>query len=65
MFGEDKYEEMMKEIVRVGAVDGYTGKEGTSVDGISYEKNLLIFNKLKELSERENMEAIHSSLIII
>lgn len=53
MFDEDKYEETLKEIVKAGAVDGCSKKRETSVDGISYEENLLIFNKLKELSEIE------------
>lgn len=53
MFDEDKYEEMMKEIVKAGAVDGCSKKREISVDGISYEENLIVFNKLKVLSEKE------------
>lgn len=53
MFEEYKYEEVLKEIVKAGAVDGCSKKREISVDGISYEENLLIFNKLKELTEKE------------
>lgn len=53
MFDEDKYEELLMKIVKAGAVDGCSKKRELSVDGVSYEENLLIFNKLKELSERE------------
>jgi hypothetical protein len=53
MLNEDKYEEVMKEIIKAGAVDGCSKKRELSVDGISYEENLIIFNKLKELTERE------------
>lgn len=57
MINEDKYEEMMKEIVKAGAVDGCSKKRELSVDGISYEENLMVFNKLKELSEKAKIKS--------
>ena len=53
MFDDDKYEELMTEIVKAGAVDGCSKKREISVDGISCEENLLVYNKLKELAEKE------------
>lgn len=57
MLNEDKYEEVMKEIIKAGAVDGCSKKRELSVDGISYEENLIIFNKLKKLTERERRKS--------
>jgi hypothetical protein len=53
MLNEDEYEELMREIVKAGAVDGCSKKREVSVDGITYEENLAVLNKLRELSERE------------
>ncbi len=53
MIDDDKYEKLMKEIVKAGAVDGCSKKREISVDGISYEENLIVYNKLKELAEKE------------
>lgn len=53
MLDMDKYEELMKVIVEAGAVDGCTKKNEVSTDGLSYEENLTVFNKLRVLSEKE------------
>lgn len=53
MLEDEVYEELMEIIVKAGAVDGCTKMCETSVDGLSYEENLAVFNKLKELSERK------------
>lgn len=53
MLDEYEYEEMIKEVVKAGAVDGCTKKNETTIDGLSYEENFNVFNKLKEFSERE------------
>lgn len=53
MLDMDKYEELMKVIVKAGAVDGCTKKNEVSTDGLSYEENLTVFNKLRVLSEKE------------
>lgn len=53
MFNDDKYEKLMKEIVKAGAIDGCSKKREISVDGISYEENLTVYNKLKKLSQKE------------
>lgn len=53
MLDIDEYEEMMEAIVKAGAVDGCTKKREASVDGLSYEENLAVFNKLKEFSEKQ------------
>ena len=57
MLNENEYEELMNEIVRSGAVDGCSKKREVSVDGLSYEENLEIFNRLKELAEREGRKS--------
>lgn len=53
MIDDNKYEILMKEIVKAGAVDGCSKKREISVDGISYEENLIVYNKLKELAEKD------------
>ena len=53
MIDTDRYEELMKVIVKAGAVDGCTKKNEVSTDGLSYEENLTVFNKLRVLSEKE------------
>lgn len=53
MLDEEEYEELLKVVVKAGAVDGCSKKNETSVDGLSYEENFKVFNRLKEFSERE------------
>lgn len=55
MLEEDIYEKLLIEIVKSGAVDGCSKKREITVDGLSYEENLKIFNKLKELVETDNL----------
>lgn len=50
MYGEDIYDEILKEIVKAGAVDGCSKKNEATVDGLTYEENLKIFNKLKTIA---------------
>lgn len=57
MLDESEYEEMIEEVVKAGAVDGCTKKNVTTIDGLSYEENLAVFNKLKEFSEREMVKS--------
>lgn len=57
MLDESEYEEMIEEVVKAGAVDGCTKKNVTTIDGLSYQENLTVFNKLKEFSEREMVKS--------
>lgn len=47
---EDLYEQILKEIVQAGAVDGCSKKCETTVDGLSYEENLNVFLKLRTIA---------------
>lgn len=51
MYDEETYEKIMKEMVKAGAVDGYSKKRETTVDGLTYEENLEVFMKLRDLAE--------------
>ena len=57
MLNENEYEELMNEIVRSGAVDGCSKEREVSVDGLSYEENLAVFSRLKELAEKEERKS--------
>ncbi|WP_326908860.1 DUF4392 domain-containing protein [Sedimentibacter sp. MB31-C6] len=52
MYGEDIYENILKEIVKAGAVDGCSKKKIETVDGITYEENLEVFTKLRALTNK-------------
>lgn len=51
MYDEEIYEKILKEMVKAGAVDGYSKKRETTVDGLTYEENLEVFLKLRALAE--------------
>jgi len=51
MYDEEVYEIILKEMVKEGAVDGYSKKNENTVDGLTYEENLEVFVKLKSLAE--------------
>lgn len=52
MYDEETYEEILKEIVKAGAVDGYSKVNETTVDGLTYEENLQVYIKLKLLCKK-------------
>lgn len=45
------YEDVFKLIVEKGAVDGCSKKRETTVDGLSYEENLNVFEKIREIAK--------------
>lgn len=51
MYGEETYEDVLKKIVKAGAVDGCSKKNEPTVDGLSYEENLSVFLKLRNIAE--------------
>lgn len=50
MFEEHSYEEILREIVKAGAVDGCSKKNEPTVDGLSYEENLNVFFNLRAIA---------------
>jgi hypothetical protein len=51
MYDEEIYEKILKEMVKAGAVDGYSKKRETTVDGLTYDENLEVFTRLRALAE--------------
>lgn len=51
IYDEEVYSKVLKAIVKAGAVDGYSKKNETTVDGLTYEENLEVFIKLRLLAE--------------
>ena len=43
--------EILKKIVELGAVDGCTKQNTTTVDGLSFEENITVFNKIRDIAE--------------
>lgn len=52
MYDEDIYKDVLEKIVKAGAVDGCSKKNQATVDGLSYEENLNVFMKLRNIAEK-------------
>ncbi len=51
MYGKGTYGDVLEKIVKAGAVDGCSKKNEATVDGLSYEENLNVFLKLRNIAE--------------